>query len=137
MDGCDCISLRRGPLPEEANPVVSRPRAFAPAGLDGSVPLPLARARGAGGTINPVKTQDLVDFAMRPWGATADGDAEHWLLRKRELGPAEGIRMAEELRALVAAQRPDWPRPAEREADREVHARVSEALRSVRSTRTP
>lgn len=93
--------------------------------------------RGSGGNMNLVKTQDLVRFATRPWQVIADSDAEHWLLRKRALGPAEGIRMAEELRALVAAQRPDWPGPAEREADREVHARVSEALRSVRSARTP
>lgn len=87
--------------------------------------------------MNFVKTQDLVDFATRPWEIIAGSDAEHWLHRKRELGPAEGVRMAEELRVLVAVQWPDWPGPEEREADLELHARVSEALRSVRLARTP
>lgn len=83
-----------------------------------------------------MKTQDLTRFAKRPWQAIGEADAAHWLARKRELGPAEGIRMAAELRALVAVQRPDWPSLAEREADLEMHARVSEALRSVEDLRT-
>ena len=78
-----------------------------------------------------MKTKDLIRFAGRPWRIVGEGDAAHWVARKRELGPAEGVRMAAELRALVAAQRPDWPGPAEREADLAVHARVSEGLRSV------
>lgn len=84
-----------------------------------------------------METKDLIRFAERPWEVIGEGDAEHWLARKRELGPAEGIRMAAELRALVAVQRPDWPRPADRAADLEVHARVSEGLRRVHPTRSP
>lgn len=89
-----------------------------------------------GDTINPMKTQDLTRFANCPWQAIGEADAAHWLARKRQFGPAEGIRMAAELHALVKAQRPDWPTPAEREADLAMHARVSEALRSVADLRT-
>jgi len=92
--------------------------------------------RSLGDTINSMKTEDLTRFANRPWQVIGEADAAHWLARKRRLGPAEGIRMAAELRALVSAQRPDWPTPAEREADLEMHARVSEALRSVTDPRT-
>lgn len=84
-----------------------------------------------------MKTNDLVRFAERPWEVIGEGDVEYWLARKRELGPAEGVRMAAELRALVAVERPDWPGPADREADLEVHARVGEGLRRVRAPGTP
>jgi hypothetical protein len=83
-----------------------------------------------------MKTQDLIRFTNRPWQVIGEADAAHWLARKRQLGPAEGIRMATDLRALVRVQRPDWPTPAEREADLSMHVRVSEALRSVADPRT-
>jgi hypothetical protein len=79
----------------------------------------------------------LIDFSRRPWHLLADSAGEHWLARKRELGPAEGLRIAAELRALVAAQRPDWPRAEERAADLEAHARVGECLRRVRCAAAP
>ncbi len=84
-----------------------------------------------------MKPQDLRRFANRPWEVLGEADAAYWLERKRRLGPAEGIRMAAELRALVIAQRPDWPSPAERQADLELHARVSECLRRVPASRAP
>jgi hypothetical protein len=78
-----------------------------------------------------VKKQDLVDFADRPWRLLEESSAAFWIARKQELGPTEGLRMAGELRALVAAQRPDWPGAAERATDLEVHALVGEWLRRV------
>ena len=84
-----------------------------------------------------MKTKDLQLFAGRSWEAIAEADAEYWLARKKRLGPAEGIRMAAELRALVAAERPDWPSASERQADLEVHAHVSECLRRVPSPGAP
>lgn len=84
-----------------------------------------------------MKTKDLQLFAGRSWDAIAEADGEYWLARKKRLGPAEGLRMAAELRALVAIQRPDWPSPADRQADLEVHARVSESLRRVPSPGAP
>jgi hypothetical protein len=62
----------------------------------------------------------LVDFADRPWPLLEESSAAYWIARKQELGPTEGLRMAGELRALVAAQRPDWPGAAERATDLEV-----------------
>jgi hypothetical protein len=84
-----------------------------------------------------MERSDLIAYARRPWGLLAEADAEHWLARKRELGPAEGSRMAGELYALVTLQRPDWPCREERDADLAIHVRVSEALRSVAPSRTP
>ncbi len=84
-----------------------------------------------------MKNKDLQLFANRPWEATGEADAEYWLARKKRLGPAEGLRMAAELRALVAVERPDWPSSAERQADLDVHTRVSEALRRVQPARAP
>lgn len=95
-------------------------------------PPPRASAR-----LKPVKKKDLVDFAARPWQVIGEGDDEHWRARKRELGPAEGMRIAAELRALVVAERPDWPGAADREADLAVHARVSEGLRRVAASCAP
>jgi hypothetical protein len=81
-----------------------------------------------------VKKQDLVAFAERPWQLLAEAGTANWVARKRELGPAEGLHMAAALRALVVAQRPEWPAAAERTADLEVHARLGGWLRRVTAT---
>jgi len=55
----------------------------------------------------------------------------HWRERKERLGPAEALRVADELRRWCRLRQPGWPSPAQREADLEVHVRVGEWLRSV------
>ena len=101
----------------------------------------LARASSEPGdradSIDAVKRQDVIEFAKRPWQLLADSGPDYWSTRKRELGPAEGLRIATELRSLVAAQRPDWPRAEERAADLETHAWVAECLRRVRRPIAP
>jgi hypothetical protein len=69
------------------------------------------------------------------WSELARSKARYWIDRKRRLGPAEGIRVADELRRQVAAARPDWPSAADRAADLEVHARVAACLRRVPARR--
>jgi hypothetical protein len=68
-------------------------------------------------------------FATREFGRVTALKQQYWLDRKRRLGPAEGVRVADALRRQVAAQRPGWPSPEERQADLASHARVGELLR--------
>lgn len=75
-----------------------------------------------------MKQADLAAFAdRRRWEASS----AHWLARKRKLGPIGGIRDAADLWEAVRAVRPDWPSASDRDADLEMHIRVSKALRSV------
>ncbi len=71
-------------------------------------------------------------FVQRDRAGVDDAKQEFWLGRKRALGPAEGIRIANALREQVIAQHPGWPSPEERAADLATHERVSAALRRVR-----
>lgn len=60
---------------------------------------------------------------------------EYWVERLRRLGPAESLRVAEELRRHVRTLRPDWPDRREREADLATHMAVHEALSRARRHR--
>jgi hypothetical protein len=69
---------------------------------------------------------------MRADGKRAELDKElYWRDYKREHGPAAGIRIAEQLRRQVIAQRPGWPSARERAEDHAVHQRVLDALARV------
>jgi hypothetical protein len=78
---------------------------------------------------------DLRAFAGRDRKSVADLKSEYWVERKRRLGPAEGIRVAEALRLHVRRVRPDWPDADERRRDHEIHCKVGEMLRRVRTAR--
>lgn len=67
----------------------------------------------------------LVD---RDWQLVEQVKAEFWLEQKAMLTSGAALRLGDELRRYVRAVRPDWPGPAEREADLATHTRVSEAL---------
>ena len=60
--------------------------------------------------------------------AVARAKSDVWLAWKRKHGAAGAIRLADELRAQVAAQRPGWPRDNDRLEDIMCHVRVAEAL---------
>lgn len=74
---------------------------------------------------------DLAAFARRDWALVSAQEGEYWRERKRRLGPAEGLRVAEELRRHVRNQRSDWPSAAERQEDLATHVRVAQMLRRV------
>ncbi|MCC6902540.1 MAG: hypothetical protein IT377_26450 [Polyangiaceae bacterium] len=57
----------------------------------------------------------------------------YWREYKLRHGPLAGIRVADELRRQVIAQRPDWPTPAERADDHAAHLRALDALARVTS----
>lgn len=75
---------------------------------------------------------DIRAFAGRDWRLLEEVKRRCWIERKRLLSPAEALAVAEALRLHVRAIRPDWPSPAERAEDLEVHATVSASLRRVR-----
>ena len=72
--------------------------------------------------------RDFVSQARRQ-AVVADRDkALYWRRYKLEHGAAEGIRIADELRRQVLAQRPDWPGPTERAEDHAAHQRAIDVL---------
>lgn len=75
--------------------------------------------------------EDLVNFAARDWAAIEHDKARYWAERKREMSPAEALRVGDDLRRHAKMIQPDWPSERERLADRESHSRVAEALRAV------
>lgn len=74
---------------------------------------------------------DIVAYATRDWRAVQEAKERYWAERQPSLTPEETLAIADGLRLHVNALRPDWPSVEDRERDLEVHARVSEALRSV------
>jgi hypothetical protein len=79
-----------------------------------------------------VTNEEIRAFAGREWARVEESKRRYWAERKKVLSPAEALEVAEGLRRHVRAMRPDWPSPAERARDLEVHARVSASLRRVR-----
>lgn len=75
--------------------------------------------------------EDLVRFATRDWAAVEDEKAAFWVRRKREMSPADALRLGDELRRHALAVRQDWPTEADYAADHATHAHVNEALRAV------
>jgi hypothetical protein len=83
-----------------------------------------------------MRREDLIAFARRDWASLAAMKERYWAELKPQMTPAEALRVSGELRAAVMGWRSDWPSEEERRLDLEMHARVSENLQSVVSTRT-
>ncbi|WP_438043521.1 hypothetical protein [Sorangium sp. So ce128] len=71
---------------------------------------------------------ELRRFARQDWAAAQRDKELYWRDWKKQHGPAAGVRIADELRKQVLAQRPAWPSDGEREEDLATHLRVLEAL---------
>lgn len=78
--------------------------------------------------IAPMRPEDLRAFVDRDWERVAAAKRSRWSARRRELGPAEGFRLAAELYEHVRHTRPDWPDRRSRLADLEHHIKLSELL---------
>lgn len=74
---------------------------------------------------------DIIAFATRDWRFIEDEKRRFWVRRKRDLTPADLLRLGDDLRCHARAMRPDWPDSAARVADWDAHQRVSEGLRAV------
>ena len=70
-------------------------------------------------------TSGLTDFMARDWDAVRRAKDEYWAERIARLGPAEGFRIAEELRRQALQQDPSWPTPEQRREDLAAHARLA------------
>jgi hypothetical protein len=80
--------------------------------------------------VTAARKSDYFAGALRRDAARAERDkALYWRKYKLEHGPAAGIRIADELRRQVIAQRPGWPDARERALDHAAHERVLDVLR--------
>lgn len=76
-------------------------------------------------------TDGIRDFMRRNWRGLRERKDAHWADRIAKLGPAEGLRIGDELRAQVLAQDPTWPGPEARAADLAHHVRLAELFRNA------
>ena len=74
---------------------------------------------------------DIRAFAARDWRLIEQAKQDQWLGQKREMTASEALRLAAGLLQYARAVKPDWPNPAERDADLASHVRIAEILRRV------
>jgi hypothetical protein len=65
----------------------------------------------------------------RDWQAARDAKDAYWADRIGRLGPSEGLRVGDELRAQAIRQFSGWPSNDDRRDDFVAHVRLSELLR--------
>jgi hypothetical protein len=78
--------------------------------------------------MGPVITRDIREDMARDWDAARRAKDLYWGDRISRLGPAEGLRVAEQLRLQAIARNPAWPSAEDREADARAHLRLAERL---------
>ena len=82
-----------------------------------------------------VITRNIRDYVSRDWGAVRLAKDLYWRDRIVRLGPAEGVRVADQLRLQALASDPSWPSAADRHADLQSHVRLAERLRRASPAR--
>ena len=83
-----------------------------------------------------MRKEDLIAFARRDWPRLAAMKDRFWIEQKQRLSPSQALQIGEDLRTSVTSRRGDWPSDEERRSDLASHARVSESLQRVRSSRS-
>ena len=83
-----------------------------------------------------MRREDVLSYLRRDRSLVDASRVAFWSQRARAYGPADGIRVADELRRECIALHPDWPSREDRAADLANHERVSALLRRARSPRT-
>lgn len=76
-------------------------------------------------------TRGIRGYVSRDWEAARESKDAWWAARIGRLGPAEGLRITDELRRRVLAVNPRWPDEEDRRLDLEAHARLSRLLRDA------
>ena len=71
-------------------------------------------------------------WVNRDWEMVEQMKTRRWLDLKTGIAPSAVFRLAQELRDYTCNLRPDWPSPAERQADLAEHIRLSGILKRVR-----
>jgi hypothetical protein len=82
-----------------------------------------------------VITRGIREFVGRDWQAVRASKDAYWGERIRRRGPAEGWRIADELRHQARLQHPDWPTAADRDEDLRAHLHLASILSRAGSTR--
>jgi hypothetical protein len=82
-----------------------------------------------------VVTRGIRAFVARDWQAARQAKDAYWGRRIERLGPAEGFRIADELRRQALLQDPTWPDADGRREDLHTHARVAARLARADSAR--
>jgi len=78
-----------------------------------------------------MKREDVLAYIQRDWALVREMKDRYWEERKQSMTPEESLALGDSLRQHVQALRPDWPTEEDRQADLEVHIRVSGLLRRV------
>jgi hypothetical protein len=79
--------------------------------------------------------RDIRAYMARDWAAARDAKDAYWAERIERLGPAEGFRIAEELRRQAQLLNPAWPTEDDRRQDFLAHTRLRALLDRVRFPR--
>jgi hypothetical protein len=74
-------------------------------------------------------------LVARDWEAARRSKEAYWAGRIRSHGPAEALRVADELRRQIRLRNPEWPDASLRQADLAAHVRLAERLRRAGATR--
>jgi hypothetical protein len=82
-----------------------------------------------------VITDGIREFVARDWQRVRDSKDAYWGRRVAELGAAEALRVADELRRQACQMDPHWPDTESRQADLASHVRVTALLRRAGATR--
>lgn len=80
-------------------------------------------------------TRGIRQFVSRDWAAVRASKDAYWGERIAQLGPAEGFRIADELRRQMVATDPGWPDDASRQADLTAHVRLAALFRRAAPAR--
>lgn len=80
-------------------------------------------------------TRGIREFVDRDWSAVRASKDAYWAHRIAESGPAEALRIADELRRQMIAQHPGWPAAAVRREDIAFHILLAERLRRAGAAR--
>lgn len=80
-------------------------------------------------------TRGIRAFMARDWQGARDAKDDWWAERVGRLGPAEALRIADELRRQVLLQHPDWPDAESRADDLRHHVRLAELFVRADATR--
>jgi hypothetical protein len=87
------------------------------------------------GTIDPVSERPTADqiraFVTRGWAEVRASKEALWAEQARAQTPSERLQRSSEMWSYVRRLHPDWPTPAQREADLAHHVRLAETLRRV------
>jgi hypothetical protein len=82
-----------------------------------------------------VITRGIREFMARDWAAARAAKDQYWSDRVADLGVAEAMRVAGELRRQAQLSDPAWPHDEERREDLAAHVHLSALMRRADSAR--